>query len=203
MGLGGKTLFLKNIIGMWIVQECRRAWHSAGKEFGYDELSEMAASVEPLQSFVDPADGRFAKPDRMPEKIIGYCRETGQPIPSTPAEVIRCVLESLALFYEKTIDQLEEVSGTTVKKLHIVGGGSKNALLNQLTANATGRTVLAGPVECTAIGNVLIQAIALGHVGSHEEARTIVCDSFPVTRYEPAETSQWLKASEKYQLLAQ
>lgn len=199
VGYGGKIRFLKNIVGLWMVQECRRHWANEGATYGYEQLMEMAATARPLVSLIDPADERFSKPDNMPGKIASYCRESGQRAPSAPGDVVRCILESLAHVYRRSLEQLEDVTGMSVVKLHVVGGGSKNRLLNQLTANSTGRTVLAGPVECSAIGNVLIQAIALGQVSSLEAAREIVRTSFPVERFEPSGTGDWDVASKYIQ----
>ncbi|MGH7595595.1 MAG: rhamnulokinase [bacterium] len=198
VGYGGSIRFLKNIIGLWVVQECRRVWAKAGQEYNYDQLTEMAESALPLKVLLDLRDDRFAKPDNMPKKIVDYCQETNQPTPTTPGEFVRCVLESLALLYRKTLGQLEEVTGRKLLTLHIVGGGSKNQLLNQLSANATGRTVIAGPVECTAIGNVLIQAIALGHLPSLAALRQVVRNSFPTSRYEPQNSELWEEVYKKF-----
>lgn len=199
MGFGGRIRFLKNIIGLWIVQECRRAWAKAGEDHSYEELTRMAEAAAPLQAFIDPDEARFAKPGNMPEKIAAYCRATQQAPPATPGAIIRCVLESLALLYRQTLDQIEEVTRQKLATLHIVGGGSKNGLLNQLSANATKRTVVAGPDECTALGNVLAQAIALGHLPSLEAGRELVRKSFVTTRYVPKEEGLWEEAYERFQ----
>jgi rhamnulokinase len=199
IGYGGSIRFLKNISGLWIVQECRRTWTAEGRKYTYDELTQMAEESSPLRSLINPMDERFAKPGQMPQKISDYCRETNQQMPSTPGQYVRCVFESLALLYGKTLLNLEEVSGQKISVLHIVGGGSRNALLNQFSANATRRAVLAGPVECTAAGNVLVQAIALGHIPSIEAARRVVRNSFPLKRFEPRETSLWEEASARVQ----
>lgn len=198
VGFGGSIRFLKNIIGLWVVQECRRVWAKAGQEYNYDQLTAMAASAPPLKALLDLRDDRFAKPDNMPQKIVDYCRETNQPAPSTPGEFVLCVLESLALLYRQTLEQIEEVTDRKLTTLHIVGGGSKNQLLNQLSANATGRPVIAGPVECTAIGNVLIQAIALGHLPSLAVLRQVVRNSFPTVRYEPQDKMLWEDAYKRF-----
>jgi rhamnulokinase len=200
IGYGGSIRFLKNIIGLWILQECRRAWAKAGENYNYDQLTQMAEAV-PLgagRAFIDPNETRFAKPDNMPQKIVDYCRETNQPAPTTAGEFVRCVLESLALLYRQTLDQIEEVTGRKLATLYIVGGGSKNQLLNQFTADATGRPVIAGPVECTAIGNVLIQAIAMGHLPSLASARAVVRNSFPTVRYEPRDATLWDEAYKRF-----
>jgi rhamnulokinase len=202
VGFGGTIRFLKNIVGLWILQECRRAWTNSGKNFGYDQLTEMAADAEPLRALIHPNDPRFLRPDTMPEKVRAFCEETNQPPPETPGQTARSVLESLALLYRKTLDELEAVTGRKIRALHVVGGGSKNKLFNQFIASATGRNVLAGPVEATAIGNLLVQAIGLGHVASLSELRTIVRDSFPVETYEPRDRSVWDVAFARFETLA-
>jgi len=201
IGYGGSIRFQKNIVGLWVLQECRRQWAREGKEYTYEHLMELAEIASPMRSLVDLADERFTKSDNMPAKIASYCRENNQPVPSELGEFVRCILESLALSYRRTLEQLEESTGTNIMTLHIVGGGSKNRLLNQLTANAIGRTVLAGPVECTAIGNILIQALALGHLPSLKAAREIVRTSFPLELYKPADTAVWNTTAKKHQLI--
>jgi len=200
-GFGGTSRFLKNIVGLWVVQECRREWARQGREFGYPELTAMAEECAPLRSFIDPTRPEFLKPDRMPQKIAEYCRATGQPVPETPGEVIRCALESLALVYRRTLEQLGDASGKKTEVLHIVGGGSRNHLLNQLAANATRMRVQAGPGECTGIGNVIVQAIALGHLPSLAAGRGIVCNSFPTVLYEPEGGSAWEEAYRRFSTL--
>jgi rhamnulokinase len=199
IGYGGSIRFLKNIIGMWILQECRRTWAGECREYDYAQLMLLAEQATPMKSMIDPNDLRFARPDNMPQKIKDFCRETGQNPPSDVGETVRCVLESLALLYRKTLDEIEEITGQKLVKLHIVGGGSKNALLNQFSANATGRTVIAGPVEATAAGNVLIQAIALGHLPSLDALRDVVRQSFPVQTYQPTEAVAWQRAYKQFQ----
>jgi rhamnulokinase len=200
LGHGGSICFLKNIPGLWVIQECRRAWARDGKEYSYDQLTQMAAVATPMLSFIDPMDASFATPDDMPSEVASYCRTSNQRVPLTPGEIVRCVLESLALCYRRTFHQLEQVTGRRLATLHVVGGGSKNQLLNQLTADSTGRTVLAGPVECSAIGNVLIQAIALGHIQSLAAAREIVRRSFPLVPYEPEDEMLWEEAGNRFEL---
>lgn len=194
VGYGGSIRFLKNIVGLWIVQECRRTWEAEGRTFTYAALTELAANAAPLAAWIDPRDDRFAKPGEMPEKIRAFCRERGQTPPQTEGAVIRCVLESLALLYRTTLDQAETLSGRRVHRLHVVGGGSQNRLLNQFAANATGREVVAGPVEATAIGNLLIQALALGHLNSLAELREVVERSGGTTRYQPTDRETWQAA---------
>ena len=202
VGYGGSIRFLKNIPGLWIVQKYRRALARGGREFTYEQLTEMAEAAPPLASFIDLMDPSLGTLDDMPGRIAAACRATNQPVPATPGEIVRCVLESLALLYRRTFSQLEEVTGRTLSILHIVGGGSKNLLLNQLTANSTGRVVLAGPTECSAIGNVLVQAIALGHIPSLTAAREIVRASFPVVRYEPADAMLWENVGKQFHMPA-
>lgn len=185
LGLGGSVRFLKNIVGLWIVQECRRAWQAAGQDLSYDELTRLAAEAKPMVSLIDPADPRFASPGDMPQKIAAYCRETKQPVPESIGATVRCALESLAASYRRGLDTLERLTGQKLSRLHVVGGGSKNRLLMQLAADATGRQVICGPVEATAIGNLLIQALALGRIKDHAELRAIVRASFPVETFSP------------------
>ncbi len=185
LGLGGSVRFLKNIVGLWIVQECRRAWQAAGQDLSYDELTRLASEAKPMVSLIDPADPRFASPGDMPQKIAAYCRETKQPVPESIGATVRCALESLAASYRRGLDTLERLTGQKLSRLHVVGGGSKNRLLMQLAADATGRQVICGPVEATAIGNLLIQALALGKIKDHAELRAIVRASFPVETFNP------------------
>ena len=197
-GFGGTTRFLKNAPGMWLLQESKRTWASRGINLSYDEIDRLAAEAEPLRSIIHPNAARFLKPDQMPEKIQSYCAETGQPIPETPGQIARAAMEGLALLYRHMLEEICGLTGRTINKLHIVGGGSKNLLLNQLAADATGRTVITGPVEATAIGNVLIQAIALGHLESLGALRETVRASFPVVTYQPAVSKTWEAAYQRY-----
>lgn len=185
VGLNNTIRFLKNIAGLWVVQECRRAWEAEGTSFTYDELTRLAASCPPASAHISLQDSRFLSPGDMPGKIAAFCRETGQPIPTTPGQYVRLILESLALTYAQTLRQMENLMGGKIEKLHIVGGGSRSELLNQLTADATGLPVIAGPVEATAIGNILIQALALGQLKSREQLRQIVEASFPTRTFTP------------------
>jgi rhamnulokinase len=201
-GLGGTTRLLKNIVGLWIVQECRRAWAARGDDYTYEDLVRLAADAEPLTALIHPDWEEFYKPDRMPEKVAEYCARTNQTAPRTPGAIVRCIYESLALRYEQVLRLAETVSGRKAARLHIVGGGSKSDLFNQTVADAIRRPVLAGPVEATAIGNVLIQALALGQIGSHAELRRVVRDSFPVKTYQPRPSEAWQAASEKFETLS-
>ena len=202
IGFGNSVRLLKNIVGLWLVQECRREWERAGGDFDYATLTRLAAESAPLRSLITPADPRFLAPDAMPERIAAACRETGQPVPETPGQFIRCALESLALEYRRTLRQAEELAGARVERLHIVGGGSKNALLNQFAANACGIPVIAGPAEATAIGNILVQAIALGHLPSLAAGREVVGASFETVRFEPRDAGQWSAGAERFSQLA-
>jgi rhamnulokinase len=190
-GVGGTIRFLKNIMGLWLVQECRRAWQRGGQDYGYEELVWLAEAAPPFVSLVDPDDSAFILPPSMPAALGDFCRRTGQPAPVEPGTVVRCALESLALRYRWVLERLEEMLGHRLEVIHVVGGGSQNALLCQFTADACNRRVLAGPVEATAIGNVLVQAIGLGLLGSLADAREIVRRSFEVRAYEPRSPESW------------
>lgn len=197
-GYGGTTRFLKNIVGLWILQECRRAWESSGAPHDYAGLNRMAEEAAPLRTLLDPDDARFLKPGDMPAKIQAFARETGQPVPQSPGEFTRAILESLALFYRGALSTVEKLTGRSVKNLHIVGGGSQSRLLNQFAADATGRTVLAGPVEATAIGNILVQAVADGKLGSLAALRETVRRSFPITEFRPSGNPEWESALARF-----
>ncbi|OFX17907.1 MAG: carbohydrate kinase [Armatimonadetes bacterium RBG_16_58_9] len=184
-GVAGTIRFLHNIMGLWLVQECRRTWLAAGEDVSYAELARMAEASDGFVSVVDPDAGVFLTPGDMPERIRQFCRETGQNVPESKGEVVRCALDSLALRYRDTMEKLDELLEKRFDRIHIVGGGTQNTLLCQLAADATGRTVVAGPVEATAIGNVLVQAMGRGVVGSLAEVREIVRSSFEMVTYEP------------------
>jgi rhamnulokinase len=176
---------LRNIMGLWLVQECRRTWALQGKEMSYAKLTEMAAAAQPFRSIVDPDDPSFLRPGDMPSRIREFCKKTNQPVPEDEGAVVRCALDSLALKYRWVLERLEQLMGTKLQPIHMVGGGTQNRLLCQLTANTTGVPVVAGPIEATAIGNILVQAIGLGHISSIEEGREIVRKSFDVATYDP------------------
>jgi rhamnulokinase len=197
LGYGGTVRLLKNIVGLWVIQECRRQWAAEGNDIDYGTLTKLAADAAPFAAILNLTDPRFVAPGDMPAKIAAFCRETNQPEPVTPGAITRAVLESLALMYDRTLRQVEEVSGLKTEVLHIVGGGSQNRLLNQFAANATGRTVIAGPVEATALGNVIVQAITLGHIPSLAAARELIGTSFVVETYQPADREAWQAASRK------
>lgn len=191
-GVSGTTRVLKNIMGMWIIQECRRRWLKEGTCEDFAGLAALAEQAAPFLSLFDPDDNRFLAPGNMPKRIREYCEETGQPVPQTRGEVSRAVYESLALKYRWAIHRLErDILGYAVDAVHIVGGGSNNALLNRMTADAVGKPVLAGPGEATAIGNVLIQAMALGEIESLATLRAVVRASFETVEYQPRDTAAW------------
>jgi len=181
--VAGRTRLLKNIAGLWLLQECRRAWAAQGESFSYAELAEMAGQSASLGTIVNPDD--FLQPGDMPARIVEWCRAHSLPPPRTKGETCRVILESLAHRYLEVLEGLESLIGRPIRAIHIVGGGSRNRLLNQLVANATGRTVIAGPVEATAAGNVLVQAIGAGEVRDLDQARAIVRHSFEIESFQP------------------
>ena len=199
-GVGGTFRFLKNITGFWLLQECRRAW-AKERLRSYDELTEMANSAPPFKSLVEPDWPEFLNPPHMPEAIRQFCRKTKQKEPDSLAEFVRCILESLALKYRLTLDQLRKIYPHPINRIHVIGGGARNRLLNQFTANATGLPVIAGPVEATAIGNIMVQALALRYFSSHSEMRKVIGQSFELERYEPRQTKEWNSAYERFQEL--
>jgi sugar (pentulose or hexulose) kinase len=193
-GVFGTFRLLKNVMGLWLLQECRRALAGEGEPPGYEELIRAAAAAPRRGIVVDPDQERFLRPGDMPGRIRVYCREHGEPEPEGTGELIRVVLESLALRYRWVIEQLERIAEHPVEVVHVVGGGARNGLLCQMTADACGRPVLAGPVEATAIGNLLVQAISVGELAGLGEAREVVAGSFPIERYEPAADGYWDEA---------
>lgn len=201
-GVDGTYRLLKNIMGLWLVQRCKVAFAARGKDIGYAELTKMAAEATPFRSLVEPDRSVFLGPPDMPEAITTECRRTGQPIPETEGQFVRCGLESLALKYRRVLGWMEELTGTRVEVIHIVGGGTQNQLLNQFTADACGRPVIAGPVEATALGNVLLQARAAGDLSSLAEIREVVRSSEAISEYTPQNTSAWDDAWGRYQQLS-
>ncbi|MDO9464189.1 MAG: rhamnulokinase family protein [bacterium] len=197
-GVNNTFRFLKNIMGLWLVQECKRNWESNGTKLPYPALTKEAEKAKAFLCFIDPEDATFLKPGNMPEKIQNYCRKTNQKVPSDRGSILRCVMESLAFKYRQVLEKLEEMRQRKIDVLHIVGGGIQNKLLCQLTANATKKHIIAGPVEATATGNILIQAIATGELSSVKQAREIVRNSFELIRYEPEQTDIWEEAYERY-----
>ena len=205
-GVCGTFRFSRNIMGLWLVQECRRRWARAasshdvaaasltGEEFSYDELTQMASRAAPLRSVIDPDHSEFLKPGDMPARIRAFCHKTNQPAPQSKGAIIRCALEGIALKYRWVLERVEEMLGRRLGPIHIVGGGTQNRLLSQFTADALGRPVISGPIEATATGNIIVQAMAMGHIGSLEEGRRIVRNSFDVVTYEPTGGAEWDEA---------
>ena len=198
-GVQNTIRFLKNLGGLWLVQECRRSWKEQGEDLSYDDLTLMAAEAPPFQCLVDPDDSLFLAPGDMPSRFQEYCRRTGQKAPESKGGMVRCALESLALKTRWVIDRLEILLQRRLPAIHIVGGGTQNCLLNQFIAEAAGRPIDAGPVEATAIGNILLQMLAQGRISSLREGRDLVRKSFPVDTYEPENTKAWEEAYQRFQ----
>jgi rhamnulokinase len=197
-GVCGTTRFLKNVMGLWMLQGCRKAWADAGRAFTYAELMDAAEREPAAAQLIDPDDPSFLRPDSMTKAIDDFCTRTDQPSPSTPGAYARTVVDSLALKYRLVIDQIEAVTGRSIESVRIVGGGSKNRLLNQLTADATGRPVVAGPVEATALGNIAVQMMATGAAESLSDTRAIIERSFPSETFEPRDTEPWTRAAARF-----
>ena len=197
-GVYGTSRLLKNVMGLWIVQQCRATWANAGNTFSYADLADLAAAAPALQTFIFPDDPAFLQPGDHPAIIRQMCEWSGQPVPSSEGEVVRCVLESLALRYREVIHSLADCAGQSVEAIHIVGGGSQNELLNQMTADATGLPVMAGPVEATVIGNALVQLITLGELKDLREARQLIADMSGMKRFEPDASGAWSEAADRY-----
>ena len=200
-GVDGTTRFLKNICGMWILEQCRKEWERVGKNYSYPEIVEMAHSAEPFVSFINPDDASFANPQSMLKAIEAFCVRTGQAVPQSDTQIIRTIFESLALRYREVLEILEGVAPFDIDVLHIIGGGSKNKLLNQFTANAIGKRVLAGPSEATAIGNIMMQAVGAGAVSSLAEARKIIRASIETEEFLPQEREAWEAAYNRFKTL--
>jgi rhamnulokinase len=194
-GIDGTWRLLKNIMGLWLVQECRRAFERRGKSLDYATMTRLAAEATPFRSLVDPDAPAFLAPADMPAEIAKWCESRGQPAPTSEGEFVRCALESLALKYRLVLSSLQDLAGAKVEVIHIVGGGSQNELLNQFTADACGLPVVAGPVEATALGNVLVQARSAGGVATLGEMRSVVRASTALKHYEPRERDAWNDAS--------
>ena len=200
-GIEGTTRFLKNICGMWIYERCRAEWKEAADgttDLAHLALQKAAIQSQPFRSIINPDDAAFANPASMLQAITDYCRRTGQPVPDTPAQVCRCIFDSLALRYRQVFGWLKEFASFPIEVLHIIGGGSQNSYLNQFTADALGVKVLAGPQECTAIGNIMLQAKAVGTVSDIWEMRRIIAHSIDLAAYEPGDKAEWDKAYERF-----
>ncbi|HEX3601109.1 MAG TPA: FGGY-family carbohydrate kinase, partial [Lacipirellulaceae bacterium] len=198
LGVNGTFRFLKNIAGLWLVQECRRDLARQGNEFDYVALTNLANEATPLRTIIDPVHAEFHTPSKMLQKIGAFARATQQPVPSSPGEFVRCALESLALAYRDKLHTLESILGQRFDVLHIVGGGGKNTLLSQMTADATGRQVVVGPYEATAMGNALVQAMALGQIRDLWHLRQIVATSSELTVFMPVDGNDWDRAAERF-----
>jgi rhamnulokinase len=201
-GVGGRTRLLRNVDGLWLLHECRKAWAAAGRAWEFAELVALAEQAPALRSFVEPNDPRFLAPGDLPARIASFCAETGQPQPDGPGAVVRCILESLALKHAQTVRMLGAVTGSPPPEIHMVGGGALNEPLCRWTADAAGLPVLVGPVEATAVGNLVGQAIALGELGSLDDAREVVRASFDPVVYEPSPSAAWPEALERFEHLA-
>jgi rhamnulokinase len=202
-GVDGTVRLLRNVAGLWLLNESRRAWALGGDEYGFDELVRLADEAPAGGALIDPNDPSFAAPGDMPRRIGEYCERTGQRPPVEPGEFVRCILESLALKHREVLELLEHATGSAPAEIHVVGGGARNPLLCRWTAAATGRLVLAGPEEATAIGNLVVQAIALGELASLEQARELVRRSFPPVEYEPSDREAWDEAYSRFRLLGE
>ena len=185
-GCGGKNMLLRNIMGLWLIQECRRCWAEDGKEYSFADMERLAREAEPFVSFIDPNCADFTAPENMPAAVAEYCRKTGQPVPETDGALLRCIYQSLAREFARTIKQIEELMHESFPQIPMIGGGTRDSLLCELTANACGRPVVAGPVEATALGNALSTLIALGEISGIAEARGLVASCGMTKQYEPS-----------------
>mgnify|MGYP004517436311 FL=1 len=197
-GAERKIRFLKNIMGLWIEQESRRQWQRQGEDVSFNELSDAAVASEPLKCLINPDDLSFQTPGNMPRRIQEYCEKTGQYVPQTKGEIVRCIFDSLAMCYRRTVEMMDDVTGKKTPFINIVGGGTKEEPLCRLTADACGRPVYTGPVEATALGNIAVQAIALGELRDVKEARSVIADSFEIKCFEPHNTEMWDAGYEKF-----
>lgn len=201
-GVNGTIRFLKNICGMWLLERCRKEWAMEGQEYSYGELIDAALAVPTFRSLIYPDAPCFANPESMIKAIQTYCEETGQPVPRTYGEITRCIFDSLALRYKEVFNYLKQFSDTPLSKLHVIGGGSRNNLLNRFTSNALGVPVIAGPSEATAIGNIMLQGKAAGMVESVADMRKMIRSSVEVAEIQPKETEKWEEGFKKYLAIA-
>jgi len=197
-GVNNTFRFLKNIMGLWLIQECRRTWSRSGEQMSYDEISQIAAQAEPFKALIDPDHHLFLASGDMPKRIVDFCKQTNQNLPLTKGEIVRSALESLALKYRWVLEKLEFVKGEAIDTIHIIGGGAQNKLLCQFTADATKRQVIAGPVEATSIGNLLVQMASCGAIGSITEGREIIAESSELIYFEPTDNAQWDQVYDRF-----
>jgi rhamnulokinase len=197
-GIAGTYRLLKNIMGLWLVEGCRRSWERDGSWSGYEVIMAEAEAAPAFLAFIDPDAPQFLNPTDMSAAIADFCRESDQPMPNAPGGIMRCVLESLALTYRLVLERTEELTGQDFPGLHVVGGGTRNTALMQFTANAIGRPVWSGPAEATAIGNVLAQLLAEERIAGVSEGRALVRDSYPAAVFEPRDTDAWDEAFERF-----
>ena len=197
-GVNNTIRFLKNIMGLWLIQESRRQWRREGKEYSFAELEALAKEAKPFQCFIDPDDPSLVAPGDLPDRVRAFCRKTGQYVPETVGEIMRCIYESLAMKYRYTAETIGKLTGISPRVIHVVGGGTKDTFLSQMTANACGIPVCAGPEEATSIGNLLVQLMAAGEAKNLSDARAIVAASFDCRYYEPQNTAEWDEAYQQF-----
>ena len=197
-GYGQTVGFLKNIIGLWLIQESRRHWNRHGGDYSYADLEKLALEAEPFKCFIDPDAPEFVPHGNIPQRVREYCEKTGQAVPESVGEVMRCIYESLAMKYRLTLDKLEDCTGKTYPAIHVIGGGTKDTLLCQMTASSTNRKVVAGPIEATVLGNIAVQLLSCGAIESVEQARQIVKASENTVEYSPENADAWAEAYERF-----
>jgi len=197
-GYGATVGFLKNIIGLWLIQESRRHWNRNGSDYSYADLEKLALAAEPFKCFIDPDAPEFVPHGNIPQRVREYCEKTGQPVPESVGEVMRCIYESLAMKYRLTLENLEDCTGKTYPAIHVIGGGTKDTLLCQLTASSCNRKVVAGPIEATVLGNIAVQLLSCGALESIEQARKVVKASENTVEYTPENPDAWAKAYERF-----
>jgi rhamnulokinase len=200
-GVDGTIRLQKNVTGLWVIQECVRQWRQTGRQYTWAEVVALARQTDPLRSVVDPDASDFLAPENMPDAIRAYCCRTGQPRPETDGEFARCCFESLALKYRSVLEALKSLTGRELNTIRVVGGGSSNPLLCQLTADACGCPVIAGPVEASSLGNVMVQAVATGCLSSIAQGRESIAASCELVTYEPVPSEQWGSACERFRRL--
>ena len=196
-GVNNTITFLKNVTGLWLLQQTRKSFQNKGKNYSYDELSNIAMESEPFKFFIDPDDPSFLNPPDMVEAIKNYCEKTNQQSPQTKGELARTILEGLALKYREAIEKINSMTGRKIERLHVVGGGSQNEVLNQFIADACGIPVIAGPVEATALGNIIVQTVSKGKIESIQKGRELIAKSFPVKTYYPNNSERWEEINQK------